>query len=140
MLDLRPYQVDIRQALREFFRQGRRRVILQAETGSGKTVLAADMLRAVWEKDNPALFIAHRRELVLQCSLRLTEHGVPHGLIMSRKPMSHEPIQVASKDTLLEWGVRGSEIELPPARLVIIDECHLSAGFCTTTGMPSGLA
>ena len=36
------------------------------------------------------------------------------------------PVQVASKDSLLSWAVRGKKIELPEADLVIIDEAHES--------------
>lgn len=126
MIILRSYQEVAVCATRDMIRRGIRRILLQAETGAGKSVCAAEFLRLAYLKGSNALFIAHRRELVNQASRVLQDHGVPHGIIMSKKPMTPGRIQLASKDTLLAWGVREAEIELPPAQLVIPDEAHLT--------------
>jgi DNA repair protein RadD len=128
MIFLRPYQMDALEALRAYLRQGMRRLIIQASTGSGKTVCAAELLRLANLKGTDCLFLAHRRELVHQCSLRLEEHGVTHGIIMAGKPLTPARVQIASKDTLLARAVRRSEMELPPAGLLIVDEAHVSLG------------
>jgi DNA repair protein RadD len=102
-----------------------RRVILQAPTGSGKTVMAGGVIRAAVAKGSRVLFLAATRELITQCSRKLFDFGVPHGLIMAGHGYTPAPVQVASKDTLAVRHGLG-RLELPPADLVVVDECHLS--------------
>ena len=46
------------------------------------------------------LFVAHRRELVMQCSRKLHEFGIHHGVIMADKsPLPDADVQVASIQT-----------------------------------------
>src|SRR5262245_22979723 len=123
---LRYYQTDGIEALRAMIRRGLRRVILQAATGAGKTVCAADIFLHAYEKDMECLFLAHRRELVDQCCERLDEHSVPHSVIMAKRPKGNELVQVASKATLMERAVRRGLMTLPKGKLVVVDECHLS--------------
>ena len=124
---LRPYQADAIERLRAEIRQGRRRLILQASTGAGKTVIAADIIRRTVEKGGRVLFLAHARELIKQCSDKLWDVGVPHGLLMAgRGYQLSEPVQVASKDTLLSRAIRLGTLRLPEASLVVADECHRS--------------
>jgi DNA repair protein RadD len=116
---LRPYQADALEAIRAELRAGRRRVLLVSPTGSGKTTIAAEMVRSAVSRGNRVLFLAHRKELIDQCSARLDGCGVPHGVIMAGhsrfQPL--EPVQVASIPTLVRR-------ELPPASLVVVDEAH----------------
>ena len=46
MIELRPHQVEIIDAVRESLRKGNKRVIIQAPCSTGKTVLAAHMLES----------------------------------------------------------------------------------------------
>jgi DNA repair protein RadD len=103
-----------------------RRVILQAETGSGKTVMATKMLESCYLKGRKALFIARGRELVRQASQHLDAWGVPHGIIMRGRGTTPASIQVASKDTFASWVLTRKVIPMPDAALVIKDECHES--------------
>jgi superfamily II DNA or RNA helicase len=76
MTELRPYQVEavdsIDRALGE-----RRKVLLVAPTGSGKTEIASAVIKRWVERYKTALFLAHRREIILQASAKLTTNGVP---------------------------------------------------------------
>ena len=67
---------------------------------SGKTLPAAYILRATERKGNSAIFVAHRRELIKQCSNKLKEFDVPHALFMAGHDHSMmERIQVCSIQT-----------------------------------------
>lgn len=68
----------------------------------------------------PSLINVHRRELATQACNRLREFGTPYGLIMADEPTRPSArVQVASVQTLVRRKV-------PPAKLVINDEAHLS--------------
>jgi DNA repair protein RadD len=47
-------------------RAGRRRVLIQSPTGSGKTAMTAEMLTTAAARGLDGFFIVHRRELVKQ--------------------------------------------------------------------------
>jgi superfamily II DNA or RNA helicase len=71
MIELRPYQHLAIENLRVAIRSctaGYKRILLQAATGSGKTIVACEMIRLALGKDKRALFIAHRKEIILQSS------------------------------------------------------------------------
>ncbi|MCK5617305.1 DEAD/DEAH box helicase [Candidatus Pacearchaeota archaeon] len=129
---LRNYQKRAVDKLRNSYRQGNRRVVLVSPTGSGKTVIASHIIELSYLiKNRHVLFIAHRKEIIDQTSKKLDEIGLPHGIIMSDHPR-HDPtknVQVASIQTLIRR-------ELPPADLIIIDECHrtLSNSYIRTLG------
>lgn len=87
-------------------------------TGSGKTTVFSFIAAQV---PAPVLVLAHRRELVTQASTRMHEFGVDFGLIIpGAQPKPYARVQIASKDTLVHRKT------MPPARLVICDEAHLS--------------
>jgi DNA repair protein RadD len=124
---LRDYQTDAVDRLRELVRRGIRKLILQATTGAGKTVMAGQVMSQAAGKGSRSLFLAHSRELVQQASEKLTAFSVPHGLIMAGQGTRLDlACQVASKDTLVSWALRRDKIALPPADLVVVDECHRS--------------
>lgn len=91
---------------------------------SGKTTIAADgMIAPAVTRGGSVLFLAHRRELIDQCSKRLTGAGVEHGVIMAGvAPLPWLPVQVASIPTLTARLAQGDA--LPGANLIILDEAH----------------
>lgn len=68
MIHLRPYQLHAIENLRGSIGRGHKRVLLQAATGAGKTVIASEMIRLATLKGKRALFIAHRKEIINQTS------------------------------------------------------------------------
>jgi superfamily II DNA or RNA helicase len=125
MTELRPYQSDI---VAEFHRRvdgGGRRLLLVAPTGSGKTIIAAAIVRHATDTGQRVLFLAHRREIIAQTSRKLVDHEIAHGIIQAGfADEPGAPVQVASVQTLHSRAIRGSKLELPIADLLIIDECH----------------
>jgi DNA repair protein RadD len=125
MTVLRPYQVAIANRFEAERATGKRRIILVSPTGSGKTIVAGEILRRVIAAGGRVLVLAHRREIIHQTSRKLTDIGIDHGIILAGEPTdAGARVQVASVQTLYVRAIRGTKIELPPADLIIVDECH----------------
>lgn len=119
MQQLRPYQSRALDDLRTAIRRGARAPLLVAPTGSGKTTISSALIHSAVAKGSRIIFLAHRRELVSQCSARLDEHGVEHGVILAGHPryLPLAPVQVCSIQTLVRR-------RRPKAEIIFIDECH----------------
>lgn len=116
---LREYQARAIEGIRDEVRRGRRRVLLQAPCGAGKTTIFAKIARDAIAKGNRVLFVVHRKELVNQAHARLKGFGIDAGVIMgsdARHDLRH-PAQVASIQTL-------ARREAPDAQIVVVDEAH----------------
>lgn len=120
MVELRHYQSDAIQQARTRLAFGKKRLLMNAPTGAGKTVIAAGLVQLAVAKGKRVLFLAHRRELITQTVAKLVDAGVINfGVIMAGASLhnAHAPVQVASIQTLIRR-------EFPPADLIILDECH----------------
>ena len=115
---LRPYQQRGLDAVRRELAQGRKRILIVAPPGAGKTTIAAHIIEGAAAKGRRVLFLAHRRELISQCVARLREHDITPGVIQAGFPADPDrPVQVASVQTL-------ARREIPRADILIVDECH----------------
>ncbi len=117
---LRPYQLDAVEALRDGIRSGKKRQILVAPTGAGKTVIASHLLKQAGDKGAYALFLVDRVALVDQTSKTLDDYGIPHGIVqgINERWTPRENVQVCSIQTL----ARRSLPRKPS--LIIYDEAH----------------
>lgn len=119
-MQLREYQTVAIDELRQRIREGKRSIVLVAPTGSGKTTIAAEMIRSASARGKRILFLAHRKELIEQCSARLAGINIQHGIIMGSHPNSRPwlNVHVCSVPTL------DRREHIPQADLIFIDEAH----------------
>jgi len=119
-MQLRTYQNDSLDALRQGIKSGHNHQILCASTGAGKSVIAVELIRLCKEKGSRALFIVDRRVLVDQFSAHLDNNDIDHGVLMSKhwRFRPQELVQVASIQTMERME------SLPRFDIIIIDEAH----------------
>lgn len=119
-LELRPYQAESVESLREGFRQKHTRQVLAAPTGAGKSRIMEHMIRSAMDKGSRIIFICERRILVEQFSAHLDLAGIDHGILMAKhfrfRPQNQ--VQIASAQTLERME------SLPSADVIFIDELH----------------
>lgn len=123
-LVLRDYQLDDVERIRAAFRAGNRAVLYVAPTGSGKTALAAHVLRAAAALGNRGLFAAGRTELIDQTVVTLARAGVTNVRVIQAKRDEGDPdapVIVGSVQTLSAVRWRG---QVPKVKLIVLDEAH----------------
>ena len=121
-MELRQYQLDFVASVLAAIEQAQHPLVV-APTGSGKTVIAAEIIRALGE-NKFVLVIAHRRELIRQTKKKLAEFGIKAGVILAGEPLDlTRRVQIASIQTISARYIRGGK-ELPPADVIFIDEAH----------------
>lgn len=117
---LRDYQADAIEALRAQIREGKRRLILCAGTGAGKTLTSGKLLQEADRKGSYSLFIVDRVSLVDQTSNVFSEYGITHGVVQGNHPRwaPRENVQVCSAQTLARRVLPRSP------SLIVVDEAH----------------
>lgn len=107
--------------LRASIAQGVRRIVLQAPTGAGKTLLAAAIADGAIRKGNRLAFVVNAIGLIDQTVEAFYAEGIRDiGVIQADHHMTDwaKPIQVCSIQTLK------SRSAYPEAKIVVLDECH----------------
>jgi DNA repair protein RadD len=122
---LRPYQTEGIDRIESTLASEVRAVLAVAPTGSGKTVIAAELIRR--RPEQTILFLAPRRELIHQTCNKLHDVGVHHGVILAgdKRSDSMARVQVASVDTLIARMLRSDKVKLENVALIIMDEAHI---------------
>ena len=118
---LRSYQEKGVAEIRACFAHGVGRVLYQAPTGSGKTILFAFIVANAVARGNRVMILAHRDEIILQISEALTVLGVEHVLVTAGYRGEAASVMVASVATL----VRRLHL-LDGIDLIVVDEAHHS--------------
>jgi superfamily II DNA or RNA helicase len=129
MITLRAYQLRAIELLDAALGADRRAPLLVLPTGAGKTVIAVELMRRALAVGQRALFLAPRRELVVQASRQLTSSEIPHGMLLAGAGSLgglYSQLQVGSVDTLLSRLIRRNRLVFSDPDLVIVDEAHLS--------------
>jgi superfamily II DNA or RNA helicase len=124
---LRDYQRLCINEVRQAILAGYRKILIVAPTGSGKTVIAAQIVKLAADKMRRSMFLAHRRELIYQCADKLVHFGVDHGILMAGEfPYGAADVQVASIDTLRARCITTEKVPFPDSDIVVVDEAHRS--------------
>lgn len=120
MLELRPHQIEVIDALNEGFKTHQRQ-ILCAVTGFGKTECAMAIMQTAAAEGKKVAMVLDRIVLVEQTSIRLSKYSIPHGVMQSGhwRYRPFEPIQICSIQTL-------ARRKFPDIDLLIIDEAHVA--------------
>jgi superfamily II DNA or RNA helicase len=108
-MNLRPYQLESVDLLRNAIRQGAKRPILGMPTGSGKTVTFAYLIDRALAKGSRVGVVAHRTELIDQARATIKAYG-----------LNPDRISFGMVQTYVR-----SPHKIPAMDLVIIDESHI---------------
>ena len=121
MRDLRDDQTLALDALRDAVGQKKRRIMMQAPTGYGKTLLASTLVEGARAKEKKVLLTVPMISLVDQTVDMFYSQGIYDvGVIQASHHMTDwsKPVQIASVQTLMK------KSKLPQADVVLIDEAH----------------
>ena len=126
-MQLFPDQEAVVDELYGLIEDGAEKIVLQAATGAGKTVLASHVMRDAWEAGSRVLFLVHLDQLVIQTAEKLIAYGLPEeqiGYITGgRKANYDRPLQIGSVQTLAR---RKEVLGYYSWDLVILDEVHVT--------------
>jgi DNA repair protein RadD len=117
---LRLGQVALLDKIDAAIAEGSRRIVAQAPTGFGKTIVAAHRLRLLQDAGRRAIILVPALSLVDQTVEKLFAEGVTNvGVIQASHPMTNSarPIQVATPQSL-------QRREIPDADEILVDEVH----------------
>ncbi len=117
---LRPYQAAAIEMLRRSLGAGKRRPLLQAPTGWGKTRVAAEIVNSALAKNKRVVFVVPALTLIDQTLEAFFDDGVLDMGVIQGQHMETDwsrPVQIASVQTL-------ARRRYPKADLVLVDEAH----------------
>lgn len=120
MVELRPYQEQLLEDIRDSMRRGHRRVLAVMPTGAGKGTTIAVMVSNAAERGHRVLILAHRAELIADLSQRIHKLGINHGILAAgyREDL-RQVVQVGSVQTVVRRLGR-----IPAPSMIIQDEAH----------------
>lgn len=118
-IKLRPYQLDAINKVKESLRKGKRKVGIMAPTGSGKTIIALEIIKMARAKGKRCAFIVDKLTLIDQVCEVIGNEGINYGVIQSQHPKYNPSasVQICSIQSL--------KYRMPQdIDLFIIDEFH----------------
>jgi superfamily II DNA or RNA helicase len=124
--ELRQYQSEVVARVEQLLGTTARPLTV-APTGSGKTVIAAEIINRVVGRGGRVLVIAHRREIIRQTADKLIAAGVTPGIVLAgfeKELRPYASVQVAGIQTLHARAMRSNKMPMPAATLLVVDEAH----------------
>ncbi len=126
-LELRPYQHECLERLKQRYRQGKRRVLVSLPTGTGKTVIFAHFPRYFRMKKR-LLVLAHREELLQQAKDKFDAVAPQARAEIEQaglRASAQSQVVLASVPTLGRKGsARLARLDPQDFYLVVVDEAH----------------
>jgi superfamily II DNA or RNA helicase len=127
MIQLRDYQIKLVDEVRKSFTNKKKRVILCAPTGSGKTVMFTYIVKNAIEKGGRVLIFTHRTELLKQSSKTFANFGlIPELITANSTPDLSLSLHVSMVETF-NRRIEDYLLFLQSRTLIIIDEAHLES-------------
>jgi len=121
MYDLRPYQEKAVDQIRRLIVSGKKSIMIQSPTGSGKGVMLSHIIHSANMKGKSVLFLVHRSEILFQVSDYMDKYEITHGIIKAGEQANYtHPVQLASFQTI----IRRMSFFQETFDVVIIDEAH----------------
>jgi superfamily II DNA or RNA helicase len=117
-MNLRPYQEEAKNEIRENFKKNNLAVVLCSPTGSGKTVTFADIARESVNKGFIVMIAVDRTELLEQAKNKLIDYGLNPAIITAGKSIKRNASSYVATVQTLKRRV------FPEINLLIIDEAH----------------
>lgn len=119
---IRPHQQKALDMLRQSIGRGKRRVVLAAPTGAGKTYIASQIVAGARAKGKTVCFTVPLVSLINQTVSAFEAEGIYDiGVIQANHPRTDptQPVQIASFASMAKRG-------WPETDIVIVDECHVN--------------
>ena len=116
----REFQVTAHEKLRQGVRDGHKRQVLMAATGSGKTFLGLRIIHEALLRGKSAMFVCDRTTLIQQTSDTADRYGLSSHSVLQASHWRYykdSKFQIASVQTLSRRG-------WPQADVIVVDECH----------------
>ena len=125
--ELRDYQKQLKSHIYQLIRDGKKRILVYAPTGSGKTAILSSILSDALSRNKRSMLIIHRDFLVEQSRTAMIKTGISSDDIGVIKAGYRE-----ERDRMIQIaGLQSLQNRPTPdgLDLVILDECHSTAFF-----------
>lgn len=119
-MKLRNYQESAVERCREAFKAGKQRVIVQAPTGAGKTVIAKAIIDSALARGNRVVWFSHSETLGNQ-AIDTFDCNVVRLFSSDKTPKDYDVL------VTMVYTLKNRMGDIPPPRVVIIDEAHHAA-------------
>lgn len=121
---LYPYQREVRSQVYDAVRSGKKRILVFAPTGAGKTVISGQIVADAVSKGRKVLFIVDLDVLVPQTWQKFKDFGLECGFVKAGWEENRQAlVQIASAQTL----PRRSWWQSYSPDLIVLDEAHKTA-------------
>lgn len=123
MINLYDDQMQLVNRARKKLGQGVKSLLIQAETGSGKTVMSAYMIKQANQKGNRCAFVVPRKELLRQTKKTWKKFDIPHSQVAAGNFFAPDSMNhLCTMQTLVK------RLDKIDPQIIFIDETHFGAG------------
>jgi superfamily II DNA or RNA helicase len=128
-MKLRDYQAQVIAECHKALREDRKRLLIQAPTGSGKSALIATLAQAFLKQNKRIAIVAHRSKLLnqLEGTLEAVTGHKPSYIMAGKKTDFSNSVQLCMAQTL-----SSQKRVMPTVDVILIDEAHISTSFIGT--------
>lgn len=127
---LRNYQLELLNKYYQSYSKGFRKPLIQAPTGSGKSILMMAIIKDFIDSKKPIILVAHKEELINQLQTHIIKNfGIEPTVIADSSRYQYDPENPFCVASIQGWASRlkrGYELPKKP-EIVIIDEAHHSS-------------